>query len=75
MDDDSISYFYTKKYNDNLIKKIDESTYLNLQSNPLYITTYTGDYNGKFQTLDEANSQLPGLIIFLSDIDDDASQV
>jgi hypothetical protein len=73
--DNSTLHFYYKKYNDNVIKEIDENTYLNLKNNPLYITTYTGLYNNINQTPSQAIEQLPGLDIFLSDVDSDGSQV
>lgn len=73
--DNSVTHFYYKKYNDNIIKEIDENTYLNLKNNPLYLTTYTGPYNGTTQTYNQADKQLPGLDIFVADIDVDASQV
>lgn len=59
--------FYCKKINEQniLIKKIDEDTYLSLQNNPLYQTTYIGIYNKKEQNIEEANKHIPGLKIFL----------
>jgi len=72
---DSITHFYCKKYNDNIIKEIDENTYLNLKTNPIYLTTYTGTYNGVYQTYSQADAQLPGLELFIADSDDDTAQV
>jgi hypothetical protein len=65
--------FYYKKHNDNIIKEIDESTYLNLKTNPIYLITYTGPYDGTNQTIDEADEQLPGLKLFTSGYVDDVS--
>jgi len=60
----STKFFY-KKHNDNIIKKIDEDSYKSLQKNPIYQTTFIGVYNGKTQTIDQANQQMPGLKSFL----------
>jgi hypothetical protein len=40
-----------------LIKEIDEETYDNVKTNPLYQTTFIG----KNQNIEQANTQLPGL--------------
>ena len=47
------------------IKEIDEKTYVSLQGNSLYKTTFIGIYNGINQILDQANTQMPGLRTFL----------
>lgn len=59
--------FYCSKVNISpiLIKEIDEQTYINLQKDPLYKITYTGTYNDKFQSIDEAEKQLPGVKAFI----------
>jgi len=57
--------FYCKKANDNTIKEINEQTYKSLQDNPLYITTFIGNYKGKNQNANTANEQLSGLESFL----------
>jgi len=57
--------FYCSKINSNIIKSIDEQTYVNLQSNPLYKTTYIGTYNNKNQIPDDAEKQLSGIKTFL----------
>ncbi len=59
--------FFCKKINDPSvgIKEIDEQTYLQLKNNPLYQTTYIGDYNGNPQTPEDASKQIEGLISFL----------
>ena len=44
-----------------IIKEIDKESYDSLQNNPLYQTTFIG--NG--QTIDQANTQMPGLKAFL----------
>jgi hypothetical protein len=44
-----------------LIKEIDKETYDNVKTNPLYQTTYIGND----QTIDQANTQLPGLKAWL----------
>jgi hypothetical protein len=67
--DNSVTHFYCKKYNDSIIKEIDENTYLNLKNNSLYITTYTGPYNNITQTHSEAIAQMPELDGFLVGID------
>jgi hypothetical protein len=58
--------FYSSKINSNIIKSIDENTYIRLQSDPLYKITFIGTYNNKNQTLDDAEKELPGLKDFLS---------
>jgi hypothetical protein len=59
--------FYCKKLNVNpiLIKQIDEQTYLNLKTDPLYIVTYTGNYKGVNQTANDAYKQIPELETWL----------
>jgi hypothetical protein len=59
--------FYCKKINIQpiLIKEISEDNYKSLQLDPLYQTTYVGTYQGKFQSLDQANQQIPGLKSFV----------
>lgn len=59
--------FYCSKINNSpiLIKEIDEQTYINLQKDPLYKTTYVGDYNSKFQSVEDAEKQIPGLETFI----------
>ena len=42
-------------------------------TNPIYLITYTGSYNGINQTIDEADKQLPGLKLFTSGYVDDVS--
>jgi hypothetical protein len=60
--------FYSRQLNINpiIIKSIDEKTYLSLQGNPLYKTTFVGNYNGVNQNVDQAEAQVPGLKTFLS---------
>jgi hypothetical protein len=60
--------FYSRQLNINpiIIKSIDEKTYLSLQGNPLYKTTFVGNYNGVNQNVDQADTQMPGLKTFLS---------
>jgi hypothetical protein len=57
--------FYCKKINSNIIKVIDEETFISLQKNPIYQTTFTGTYNNKTQTPDDAEQQMPGIKAFL----------
>ena len=59
--------FYYKKRNEEptIIRVIDEQSYLSLQNNPVYQTTYTGTYQGKPKSIDEADKEVPGLKIFL----------
>ena len=59
--------FYSRQVNINpiIIKSIDEKTYISLQGNPLYQTTFIGNYNGVNQTIDQADAQMPGLRTFL----------
>jgi hypothetical protein len=54
-------FFYCKKYNSDVIKKIDEETYNSLKQDILYMTTFVGRYNGVYQTLDTADKQVPGV--------------
>jgi len=60
--------FYSRQLNINpiIIKSIDEKTYLSLQGNPLYKTTFIGNYNDVDQNIDQAERQMPGLKTFLS---------
>ena len=58
--------FFCKKINSDIIKEIDEQTYKSLQSQPIYQTTFIGIYNGKTQTVDQADQQVPGLKAFLA---------
>jgi len=58
---DNVTSFYCKKKNDNIIKKIDEDTYISLQTNSLYQTTYIGFYNNVLQTVEEAEKQIIGI--------------
>lgn len=60
-----IRFFY-KKYNDTIIKEIDKNGYKLLQNNPIYQTTFIGEYNGIFQTVDQAEQQVPGVKVFLA---------
>ena len=60
----STKFFY-KKYNGNIIKETDENSYKLLQSQPVYQTTFIGTYNGKNQTINEADQQIPGVKAFL----------
>jgi hypothetical protein len=71
---DSVTHFYYKKYNSDIIKEIDESTYLTLKTNPIYITTYIGQYNGVNQTIAQADNQLPGLNLFVSGLNSNTAQ-
>ena len=59
--------FYSRQLNINpiIIKNIDEKTYLSLQGNPLYKTTFIGNYNDVNQNENQAYSQMPGLKTFL----------
>jgi hypothetical protein len=63
--DRSTRFFY-KKYNDNIIKEVDENGYKSLQSQPVYQTTFIGTYQGKNQSVEQAESQLQGLKAFLA---------
>ena len=59
--------FYSRQVNINpiIIKSIDEKTYISLQGNPLYQTTFIGNYNNINQNADQAYAQIPGLKTFL----------
>jgi hypothetical protein len=59
--------FYSRQVNisPTLIKSISEDTYLSIQKDVMYQTTYIGDYKGNTITLDQACIQLPGLESFL----------
>jgi hypothetical protein len=64
----TLTQFYAQKINVNpiIIKKVDEKSYISVQGNPLYKTTFTGTYNNISQTIDQAEKQMPGLKTFLS---------
>ena len=53
--------FYCKKINDNQIKQISKDTYLTLKKNPIYQTSFIGNFQGKDQSLEDANTEIPGL--------------
>jgi len=57
--------FYCSKIGSNIIKAIDEATYVKLQNDPLYQTTFIGTYNNTTQTPEIAETQLPGINAFL----------
>jgi hypothetical protein len=59
--------FFYKKVNEQpiIIKEIDENTYKSLITNSLYQVTFIGTYQGKTQSIDEAERQLPGIKAFL----------
>jgi len=59
--------FYSRQVNIKpiIIKSIDEKTYISLQGNPLYQTTFIGNYNNINQNEDQAYAQIPGLRTFL----------
>jgi hypothetical protein len=59
--------FYSRQLNINpiIIKSLDEKTYISLQGNPLYQTTFIGNYNNINQNADQAEKQMPGLKTFL----------
>ena len=54
--------FYCKQINTNIIKRIDEDVYVSLQNNPLYQTTFVGEYDSQNQSLEEAEKQIPGIL-------------
>ena len=60
--------FFAQKINVNpiIIKEVDEKSYISVRGNPLYKTTFIGSYNGVNQTIDQAETQMPGLKTFLS---------
>jgi hypothetical protein len=60
--------FYTQKINVNpiIIKEVDEKSYISVRGNPLYKTTFIGNYNDINQNEDQAEKQMPGLKTFLS---------
>ena len=59
--------FYSRQVNIQpiLIKSIDENTYLSIQKDAMYQTTYIGDYKGNIIIADQAYTQMPGLKEFL----------
>jgi hypothetical protein len=59
--------FFVQKINVNpiIIKEVDEKSYISVQGNPLYKTTFIGIYNGISQNPDKAEAQMPGLNTFL----------
>ena len=60
------SSFYCKKINDNIIKEIDENTYLLLQLDPLYLTAIIGKYRERLYYPEDAEKNIPGIIDWLS---------
>jgi len=51
-----------------LIKQINENTYIKLQKDPFYETTFIGEYKGTYQTIEDSEQQLPGIISFTEPI-------
>jgi hypothetical protein len=64
----SSTRFFIQKINVNpiIIKEVDEKSYISVRGNPLFKTTFIGNYNGVNQTIDQAEKQMPGLKTFLS---------
>jgi len=61
-----VKFFYQKiNQTPILIKEISEDTYKSIQNNPLYKTTYIGDYNNAKHNIDDADKKIPGLKTFL----------
>ena len=63
----TLTQFFVQKININpiIIKEVDEKSYISVRENPLYKTTFVGNYNGVNQTIDQADAQMPGLRTFL----------
>ena len=59
------SDFEIERMMEHLIKEVDENGYVSLQSQPVYQTTFIGTYQGKTQSVEQAESQLQGLKSFL----------
>jgi hypothetical protein len=61
-----VPLFFCKKINETPIKinRISEETYISLQKNPIYQTTFIGNYAGITKTSDQAYQQMPGLEAF-----------
>lgn len=57
----SLFYYTQTNVQPAFVREIDEQTYLSLQGNPLYKTTFAGTYRGVLQTLEEADKQVPGV--------------
>lgn len=59
--------FYSRQVNIQpiLIKSIDENTYISIQKDAMYQTTYIGNYKGNITTAEQAYTQMPGLKEFL----------
>jgi hypothetical protein len=61
-----VSFYYTQiNIQPAFIREVDEQTYLSLQGNPLYKTTYVGTYKGIYQSPEEANKQVPGVQLLI----------
>jgi hypothetical protein len=60
-----VSFYCSKINNPTLIKEINEETYNQIKLDPLYKTTYVGTYKNKYQTIGEANTQIPGIETFI----------
>jgi hypothetical protein len=58
-----VPLFFCKKINETppKINRISEETYISLQKNVIYQTTFIGNYKGITQTSDQAYQQMPGL--------------
>ena len=67
LDHSSNISFYSRQLNIQpiLIKSITEDTYLSIQKDAIYQTTYIGNYKGSINTSDQAYAQMPGLKEFL----------
>jgi hypothetical protein len=65
--DDGVPLFFCKKINETppKINRISKETYISLQKNPIYQTTFIGNYAGIILNSDQAYQQMPGLEAFL----------
>jgi hypothetical protein len=61
-----VPFFFCKKINETPIKinRISEETYISLQKNIFYQTTFIGNFKGITQTSEQAYQQMPGLEAF-----------
>ncbi len=69
--------FFCKRRNSNpiVIKEIDEDTYISLQKNPLFETTYIGEYQGIFKSIEEAENEVKGIEQLLTPIIEETARI
>jgi hypothetical protein len=70
------NFYYTQvNVQPAFVREIDEQTYMSLQNNPLYKTTYIGTYKGVYQSPSDADKQVPGVQSLVESLAGDSSNI